>query len=270
MVPDLIPSQIYRRRDLHERFGGQRQGGIATPASSPVVLLFTGSAGVQHGYDDGFSDGVFCYFGEGQKGDMQWVRGNLAIRDHVQNGRDLLLFQMLTQPRSHVRYLGPFACAGWEYRNAPDQSGALRQAIVFQLAAVGDNPETDHDGPTDDPIAALRAAALAAGAETPAITTQLAATSYAERSRAVRLYALARAAGKCEGCGSDAPFLTPAGRPFLEVHHIRRLTDGGPDTITGVAAICPNCHRAAHHGRDRVSLNDQLAVAVKAKENLPS
>lgn len=40
---------VYRRRDLHDRYGGQRQGGISTPSQYPIILLFTGESGEQHG-----------------------------------------------------------------------------------------------------------------------------------------------------------------------------------------------------------------------------
>jgi len=56
---ELVPGQIYRRTTLHEHFGGQQQGGISTPSRYPMILLFTGASGVQHGYEDGWSDGVF-------------------------------------------------------------------------------------------------------------------------------------------------------------------------------------------------------------------
>jgi hypothetical protein len=39
------PGQVYRRRDLHETFGGQRQGGISTPAKAPFIFLITGDSG---------------------------------------------------------------------------------------------------------------------------------------------------------------------------------------------------------------------------------
>ena len=80
--------QVYRRRDIHENFGGQRQGGISTPSVQPVILLFSGESGENYGYRDGIqADGTFWYTGEGQVGDMQWVRGNRAIRDHEKKAR---------------------------------------------------------------------------------------------------------------------------------------------------------------------------------------
>jgi 5-methylcytosine-specific restriction enzyme A len=95
-TPLFVIGQRYRRRALHERLGGQRQGGISTPHDHPIVMLFKGESGEQYGYRDGVQpDGMFWYTGEGQVGDMQVVRGNRAIRDHKTNGRSLHLFEQL-------------------------------------------------------------------------------------------------------------------------------------------------------------------------------
>ena len=75
-------------------------------------------------------------------------------------------------------------------------------------------------------------------------------TSY-RRDPAVVAWVLREAEGKCESCGDAAPFFTAENRPFLEVHHIRQLADGGPDIIENAIAVCPNCHRALHHASDR-------------------
>jgi hypothetical protein len=89
--------RIYNRRtDIHARFGGQQQGGISTPSGQPYIFLFTGPGGEQHGYRDGWDEnGVFLYTGEGQVGNMAFIRGNAAIRDHIAEGKDLLLFESL-------------------------------------------------------------------------------------------------------------------------------------------------------------------------------
>jgi 5-methylcytosine-specific restriction protein A len=48
--------KVYRRvQDIHQRFGGQRQGGISTPSSHPYIFLFTGESGSSYGYNDDFS-----------------------------------------------------------------------------------------------------------------------------------------------------------------------------------------------------------------------
>lgn len=60
---------------------------------------------------------------------------------------------------------------------------------------------------------------------------------------------LIRANGKCELCQCNAPFFRASdGTPYLEVHHVKRLADGGYDTVKNAVALCPNCHRKAHFG----------------------
>lgn len=60
---------------------------------------------------------------------------------------------------------------------------------------------------------------------------------------------LERANGKCEFCKQVAPFNRVSdGTPFLEVHHILSLSDGGKDIVNNAIALCPNCHRGAHYG----------------------
>ena len=89
---------------------------------------------------------------------------------------------------------------------------------------------------------------------------------YYFRSSALKKYALSRSNGVCELCNKTAPFKTLAGLPFLEVHHILRLADDGLDLPENVAAICPNCHRAAHHSVDKESIRLHLVSLITAKE----
>ena len=61
--------------------------------------------------------------------------------------------------------------------------------------------------------------------------------------------ALIRANGICNGCFKNAPFLRKKDRsPYLEVHHVIPLSEGGEDTVKNVIALCPNCHREKHFG----------------------
>jgi 5-methylcytosine-specific restriction enzyme A len=130
----FVVGQTYnRRRDIHQKFGGQRQGGISTPAKHRTVFIFTGPSGVKHGYSDEWSqDGTYRYYGEGQRGDMILQRGNRAIANHAVDGNDLLLFRTLG--RGQVRFLGPFNCAGYRVEEGRDSTGVSRKVIVFDLA----------------------------------------------------------------------------------------------------------------------------------------
>ncbi len=265
--------RIYnRRRDIHTIYGGQQQGGVCTPRHHPLVILFTGSSGEQHGYSDGWSpEGVFRYFGEGQVGDMVFERGNRAIRDHLVDGKELLVFQ--TRGREGVRFLGQFECAGYSIETALDREDNRRAAIVFELvpANVGDKPaeveeQLIEDVEREGELADLRARALQAARATPQATGIAARRSLYRRSAAVRRYVLARAGGICESCNDPAPFVTMQGEPYLEPHHTRRLSDGGPDDPRFVGAVCPSCHREIHHGLQGQAKNEALIAAIRRKE----
>jgi len=86
-------------------------------------------------------------------------------------------------------------------------------------------------------------------------------TSY-ERSPGVVRFVLDAAAGSCEMCGALAPFLRTDGEPFLEVHHVIPLGEGGPDTVENAVAVCPNCHRECHHGSRAGEIPSQLRGEV--------
>jgi 5-methylcytosine-specific restriction protein A len=67
----FIKGMQYKRKDIHDAFGGQRQGGISTPQKYPFIFLFTGGTGNKYGYkDEQINDDIFFYTGEGQEGDM--------------------------------------------------------------------------------------------------------------------------------------------------------------------------------------------------------
>jgi 5-methylcytosine-specific restriction endonuclease McrA len=86
------------------------------------------------------------------------------------------------------------------------------------------------------------------------------------RSRAIHLYVLCRASGTCEGCGEVAPFRKTDGSPYLEPHHTTRLADDGPDHPANVIALCPTCHRRAHHSEDAKEFNASLIRRLRRLE----
>lgn len=269
-IEDFEIGRIYNRRaDLHAKFGGQMQGGISTPAAHPLIFAFTGATGLRHGYADEWAEnGTLQYFGEGQEGDMTLTAGNKAIANHGADGKELLLFEAIGAGRA--RFRGAFNCAGFSYQPGVDRLGAERQAIVFHLvpldadAGMEATPAQPAEGVVN--LAELRRRALAAAGPAREVAGAAARSSYFARSATVRQYVLERATGKCEGCATSAPFVTVAGSPYLEPHHIRRLTDQGPDDPRHMAALCPNCHREVHYGKDGATLNQQVQDHVSAKE----
>jgi 5-methylcytosine-specific restriction enzyme A len=252
------PGRIYNRRsDIHARFGGQQQGGIITPSQHSLVIIITGEEGLEHGYADRYrADGVFEYFGEGQVGDMRLRAGNRAIAEHSSQGKDLLLFRKTSDG---LRFEGDMVCEGYHLERAPDRKGTKRDAIVFELRALEAVVENVEAQPVPSRVTLedLRQLALSAAAQPSQAPLQGKRNVY-QRSEDVRNYVLARAKGNCEGCGTAAPFFRPDGSPYLEPHHLRRVSDGGPDHPAHVIALCPNCHRRVHAGADGDTYNAQL------------
>lgn len=68
------------------------------------------------------------------------------------------------------------------------------------------------------------------------------------RDPAVKAWIKMNAKGNCEICLNPAPFNDVEGLPYLEVHHVHTLGDGGSDTVNNTVALCPNCHRLLHYG----------------------
>lgn len=257
-----------RREDIHARFAGQQQGGIITPKDHNVTFIVTGEEGGQHGYADTIrEDGVFEYFGEGQVGDMVVLRGNSSLLNHAENGKDLLLFR---KTKVGLRFEGQFIVEGLLEREAPDSEGNMRMALVFELrpleAVFVHDQTVPSTGSTDD-LASLRAKAIAAAQSSPRSKKSGSTATAYERSQIIRDYVFARAKGVCEHCGEPAPFVTTVGTPFLEVHHIRRLSDGGPDDPRFMIGVCPNCHRRAHYGADAKEQNKEMLDFVRRIES---
>lgn len=74
-------------------------------------------------------------------------------------------------------------------------------------------------------------------------------------------YALRRARGICQLCEKPAPFQTKAGEPYLQVHHIRYLSNQGSDTIDNVVGLCPNCHAKVHALEKKQDVDKMLRLA---------
>ncbi len=133
----FIPNHIYNRRaDIHALYGGNWQSGICPSANYPYIFIFSGNSGHQHGYKDGWDNpNVFTYTGEGQAGDMKFTKGNLALRDHLQNGKRVFLFE--SESKGFVKFIGEVEFFDADYFETHDTSGATRLGIKFFFKRKG-------------------------------------------------------------------------------------------------------------------------------------
>ena len=81
-----------------------------------------------------------------------------------------------------------------------------------------------------------------------------------ERDPKVIVATKKRAEYACEAPGcSSAPFVKNSGKPYIEVHHLHPLADGGPDRIWNTVCLCPNHHREIHYGANAAALRKSLS-----------
>lgn len=276
----FILGEEYKRPQILQFMGSrQLQTGIIWGEAQPgaVVVTSGGRHGLEGGYhDERRPDGSWLYYGQGSRGDQDTT--TFANRLLMDARRSVLLFSTreptpieVRATDSHAkryRFEGAFVVCTWEY--VVEEKGARRgeRVIRFELRpAISPTAPLDTSAMSDiatTSLLALRERVQADALCTPGRTLTL--SEYIARSERVRLYALRRAEGDCELCGAVAPFCVAEGVGFLEVHHLFRLADGGPDDPDNVAALCPNCHRAVHYAIDAKGRNERLIAIVQAKE----
>lgn len=86
------------------------------------------------------------------------------------------------------------------------------------------------------------------------------------RDPAVRAWVLKQSNGYCEACKQKAPFISENGLPYLEVHHIQPLSEGGDDTPENTIAVCPNCHRKLHYSKEKLVLRASFLKIKRSEE----
>lgn len=134
--PIFAAEQIYKRSQIHDNFGGNRQGGISPSAKGSYIFIFSGQSGHQHGYKDQWeNDDIFSYTGEGQLNDMQFIKGNLALREHLRRGKRVFLF--FHHQKAFVKFEAELELDDVDYFAALDREGNERKAIKFFFKRVG-------------------------------------------------------------------------------------------------------------------------------------
>lgn len=95
---------------------------------------------------------MYSYTGEGQIGDMHYTKGNLALRDHVKNGRRVFLFEETS--RAFVKFIDELIVFDSDFESIPDRNGNLRRGIRFFFHKVGVNLPNRYDLCANETLAA--------------------------------------------------------------------------------------------------------------------
>ena len=194
---------------------------------------------------------------------QSYKRGSYQIKANAAGCR-LLPVESRTRTikRARERDGGPGISPVWY---AESKYGANVRRSVLQLISKAEHQIFDrHDLET-------KAATLEVGDRPPKGTKkpwrdqrQIAVVA---RDPGVHAWTLKTAEGRCELCRSAAPFSSPEGRPYLEIHHVDRLADGGADVPENAVALCPNCHREAHYGARTEDIRQELRQRIASRQN---
>jgi 5-methylcytosine-specific restriction enzyme A len=182
-----------------------------------------------------------------------WLRAGKKIRQTISAGAARIVLEAVAEDGPAVLLIALEAL--WEHivyrKQAQVDLRALHKEFTARLPHEIDIDRASQelslhvDAALKD-TAEARAARLAVAARRP--EQMIVMTRVFHRNADVIATVLLRADGICEGCGSAAPFKTPKGKLYLEVHHRLRLADGGEDSVDNAIALCPNCHRERHFG----------------------
>ena len=125
----------YKRSEIHDQYGGNRQSGIANCLSHDFIFIFTKSKKSQDVYVDEWKDDYFYYSGEGRVGDMEMTGGNKAIWNHESNNKKIHLFKE-TKTQGFWEYVDQLKLVDINYCRNFDDNNHERQAFQFVLLSA--------------------------------------------------------------------------------------------------------------------------------------
>jgi hypothetical protein len=132
----FIKGQKIKRTEVHKKLAGSGQGGINPTRHGEILIFSDPKVGEKFGYHDGWKGESYLYSGEGQEGDMEFKKGNKAIRDHRINGANIYLF---FGSKGVVTYENQFVLDEenpYVLVDAKDKNQEDRQAIIFKLNPI--------------------------------------------------------------------------------------------------------------------------------------
>jgi len=141
---EFIRNKIYKRKELHDEYGGNRQSGICPSSEHPVIFIFSGNTGGKYGYEDGWdNENIFRYSGEGQIGDMEFTRGNKSILNHKEDGKNMVV--PLKNFSGHFTFM-PAHILHWADENPQD---AMRISTGYNLSTWEEIEQEDQANKND-------------------------------------------------------------------------------------------------------------------------
>jgi 5-methylcytosine-specific restriction protein A len=250
----FTPGDTIDNETLRTTFHCSAQGAIRRSHGINCLVLVSDHTGPA--CEDKWIGKVFHFTGMGQGGEQGLSSPlNKTLAGSMESGIRLFLFEVFEDTR--YVYIGEVELSDSPYRSRQaDSEKTPRDVFVFPLKLKGGGrpPVKRNDLPKKPaepvqkkvktlPLPELEFQARYAvkkGSRREVVSEVF------EPDEILTEYVKRRAGGFCQLCNQAAPFSTLDGEPYLEIHHIHPVREGGEDAVGNVVALCPNCHRKMH------------------------
>ena len=245
-IKDFKIGDIYTNAKITSTFKINPQSGMRRGLENNCLVLTCNH--VKKEYNDRWENNILYYTGKGLKESSQkFERENKTLRDSNELEIDVYLFEVFKEGEytfSGKVYLCDTPIIEKQYNKSKK---CERDVIIFPLKKcdvdLKEYKNYQKKIMTKKTLKELEE--LYKQREKVSKKSTKIVNNY-NRSLIVKEIALKKAQGICQLCEEQAPFFDKNNSPFLEVHHIVPLSEGGEDSTENVVALCPNCHRKIH------------------------
>ena len=268
--PNLSYGENLTNERMYKLFKCSNAGGMRRSKKNNTLVLI--SDHTKSFYNDRWENDELLYTGMGLSRDqsLEYMQ-NKTLLNSNENGVDVHLFEV-NNPTVYT-YIGKVILSRKPFQeDQVDINGKKRKVWIFPLK-IGVStetyiPEKDFLKKQEENESKVRSfdpnlleKKARESKERPKLINTI-SKNY-ERDPYVAGYSKIRANGCCQLCGDDAPFFNKDGSPFLEMHHIKWLSEGGKDSVDNTVALCPNCHRKMHMLNLKEDIDFLTAKALK-------
>ena len=252
IAKELVVGNDYTNYDIVRIFNVGNMGGMRRSHSKNALVLISFQDGSSGLYNDYWKNDILFYTGQGMAGEQKLEGQNKTLAESNQNGITVYLFEMFYQQR--YQYRGIVKLVGEPFPEIEyDVNGKERKVWKFPLKLINEKDIMDVTIIDEQESHLHGTISIAEYLENwenfkKAQSIKFEATERTVKTTRVQTtpvigeYVKMRAGRFCELCGCEAPF-EYNGRPYLELHHLKSISEGGKDSTDNVAAICPNCHK---------------------------
>jgi len=276
-ISNLKIGEAYEHRFIIEMFKVASSGGIRfSTKTNAIVIISNARSNTKTPYQDSWNGNTLIYTGQGKYGDQKLTLNNDKLAKSNKNRTPIYIFESF-QPNEYI-YRGIAYLSKAPYIiSEPDSQNNYRSVYKFPLTLIDDTfliPESILEQTNEEITgkfdklteADIAKKAKEAGEHDHTLNFIYVTINKYTRSPFINKYIKNLAKGKCALCKLDAPFTDKNNEPFLHVHHIKYLANGGIDTPKNCVAVCPNCHAKIHNLESDEDKQILLNVVKNRKE----